>query len=179
MDHLNVEIKARCDDPDFIRAILKERNAVFKGVDRQRDTYFNCPNGRLKLREGEIENCLIHYSREDQAGPKESLVTLYETEIGSSLKEALSKALGVLAVVEKRREIYFIGNIKFHIDVVDGLGSFVEIEAIDSAGEIGREKLQRQCEAYIERFKIDPDDLIDRSYSDMVLSFEQNEKEKT
>ena len=178
MGHLNIEIKAKCNRPDSIRAILKERNATLKGIDRQRDTYFNCSNGRLKLREGKIENFLIHYSREDQAGPKESWVTLYQTEIGSSLKETLSKALGVLAVVEKSREIYFMGNVKFHIDVVDGLGSFIEIEAIDTVGEIGRGKLQRQCEEYLELFRIEPNDLIESSYSDMVLSSQRKGKRR-
>ena len=72
MSHLNVEIKARCNNQDEIRRILKERGAEFKGVDHQIDTYFKSNNGKFKLREGNIENDLIFYERENKAGPKES-----------------------------------------------------------------------------------------------------------
>ncbi len=169
MPHLNVEIKARCADPERVRRALRERGADFRGVDRQVDTYFRCADGRLKLREGNIEHSLIHYARENESGPKESVVTLYEPERGSTLKELLTRALGVLVVVEKDREIYFIENVKFHIDAVEGLGRFVEIEAIDADGAIGRDELRRQCESYMQALGIHPEDLISCSYSDMLL----------
>ena len=173
MSHLNIEIKARCGRPDVVRSILKQRNATFKGMGRQVDTYFNSPNGRLKLREGDIEHGLIHYDREDKIGPKRSMVTLYRPTRNSTLKEILTSALGVLVVVEKKREIYFVDNVKFHIDTVDGLGSFVEIEAIDTTGTMGRDGLLRQCEEYMKLFGIHPDDLIGCSYSDMLLDLER------
>ena len=65
----NVEIKARCEDPRQIRDYLLSHHAIFKGIDHQRDTYFNVSHGRLKLRQGKIENALIHYQRTDQKGP--------------------------------------------------------------------------------------------------------------
>ena len=155
MSHLNVEIKARCADPEAIRKTLEKLGADFRGVDRQTDTYFRVPRGRLKLREGNIENSLIHYDRADVPGSKESVVTLYQTQPDSTpLKEVLSRSLDALVEVKKRREIYFIGNVKFHIDDVDVLGSFVEIEAIDTTGTVGREDLRRQCEEYIEALGI-------------------------
>jgi adenylate cyclase, class 2 len=67
-------------------------NADFKGTDRQIDTYFNVPVGRLKLSEGSIENYLIYYQRENQNGPKESQVTLFQNNPRSSLKSILQKA---------------------------------------------------------------------------------------
>src|SRR3989344_1781403 len=121
MAHLNVEIKARCNDHAKIREILISKGADFKGTDHQIDTYFKTGNGRLKLREGNIENHLIFYEREDKEGPKESNVILFDNKPGSSLKEILSKSLGILAVVDKLREIYFIENVKFHIDTVKDL----------------------------------------------------------
>jgi len=169
MSFLNIEIKARCPDPDFVRKVLKQRNAIYKGEDHQIDTYFNCRHGRLKLREGNIEHHLIHYSREDEAGPKQSMVTLYHPQPDSTLKEILIKSLGILAIVDKKREIYFIDNVKFHIDRVEVLGSFVEIEAIDSTGKIGKKKLTKQCQNYMELLRIHPTDLIECSYSDMIL----------
>ncbi len=165
-----IEIKARSDRQDFFRKKLLEYNADFKGMDHQIDTYFNVPNGRLKLREGNIENHLIHYHRKNQKGPKHSLVTLYASEPKSSLKKILKDSLGILIVVDKKREIYFIDNVKFHIDIVKGLGTFVEIEAIDRDGSISKEKLQEQCECYIRLFEINPEDLVDVSYSDLLLS---------
>ena len=82
------------------------------------------------------------------------------------------EALGVLAVVDKRREIYFLDNVKFHIDRVAGLGRFVEIEAIDATGEIGRQRLRAQCEEYVKLLGIQPEDLVACSYSDMLIERE-------
>lgn len=169
MSFLNIEIKARCKNIDRIRNVLNQQNAIFKGKDNQIDTYFHCNSGRLKLREGNIEHHLIHYYREQMAGPKKSIVTLYRPQPNSTLKEILTKSLGILVVVDKKREIYFINNVKFHIDIVEGLGPFVEIEAIDSTGDIGEEQLRDQCQNYMKLFRIQPVDLIDISYSDMLL----------
>jgi adenylate cyclase, class 2 len=168
--HLNIEFKAVCEDPARIRDVLGKYNAVSKGIDHQIDTYFNVPRGRLKLREGNIENNLIYYDRSDQKGLKQSLVTLHPViKEGESLKEVLSRALGVKVIVDKRREIYFVGNVKFHIDRVEGLGSFVEVEAIDRAGSIGRERLEQQCNKYRDEFGIRKDQLVSCSYSDLLL----------
>ena len=175
MGHFNIiEIKARCPDPQAIREILQVRNAIFRGTDQQIDTYFRVDHGRLKLREGQIENCLVYYERENQAGPKQSDVILYPPIPGSSLKEILSRSLGVLVVVEKQREIYVIDNVKFHIDTVKGLGSFVEIEAIDTDGSLGRDKLLAQCQEFLELFKIASGNLVAVSYSDLLLSVLRN-----
>ena len=169
MGHLNVEIKAKCKNQDIIRSYLKEHKADFRGIDHQIDTYFNVSNGRLKLREGEIENFLIHYERSDQEGPKQSKVTLYTSQPGSSLKEILVKALGVKVIVDKNREIYFIDNVKFHVDLVENLGTFIEIEAIDKDGSIGKDKLNEQCNKYLREMGIKDEDLVSVSYSDLLL----------
>ncbi len=172
--HLNVEIKARSENHDQIRLMLCEQGAEYKGLDHQIDTYFKVERGRLKLREGTIEKNLIFYERDDQEGPKESKVILYPfrenmvVEIGT-LKEILTRTQGVLAVVDKQREIYFVDNVKFHLDVVADLGRFVEIEAIDLRGDIGRERLLEQCTRYMNLFQIRNDDLVSKSYSDMLL----------
>jgi len=169
MSHLNIEIKARCNNLGLIRDILKKQNADFKGKDHQIDTYFKSKKGQLKLREGNIENALIFYDRESIAGPKSAHVNLYHPSDIPSLKNILVQSLETIVIVNKTREIYFIENVKFHIDQVESLGNFVEIEAIDLAGNIGQEKLQEQCEHYINIFKIKKEDLIDCSYSDLLL----------
>ncbi|MGK0364105.1 MAG: adenylate cyclase class 2 [Saprospiraceae bacterium] len=165
-----IEIKARCEDPTEIRRILEEKNAKFEGVDHQVDTYFKVDHGRLKLREGNIENHLIHYFRGNQAGPKKSEVLLYKSTPDSSLKSVLVTSIGVLTIVDKKREIRFIDNVKFHIDIVKDLGNFIEIEAIDIDGSIPEEKLLEQCQFYIKLFGVKDVDLLENSYSDMLLA---------
>jgi predicted adenylyl cyclase CyaB len=169
----NVEIKAHCADPDRIRRILREEGADFKGTDHQTDTYFIVEEGRLKLRQGSIENNLIYYQRPDQAAAKVSdiqLTPISSDEQSESLRILLKKALGELVIVDKEREIYFIDNVKFHIDTVHGLGSFVEIEAISEQGEFSLEELQQQCEHYMERLDIQAEELAEASYSDMLIN---------
>ena len=165
-----IEIKARCEDPTEIRRILEEKNARLEGIDHQIDTYFKVDHGRLKLREGNIENHLIHYFRGNQAGPKKSEVLLYKSTPDSSLKSILETSIGVLTVVDKKREIRFIDNVKFHIDIVEGLGNFIEIEAIDMDGSIPEAKLLEQCQFYIKLFGVKNVDLMENSYSDMLLA---------
>ena len=169
MSILNIEFKARAKDIAALEILLLQHNPSFIGEDHQIDTYFNVQVGRLKLREGNIENALIHYERENFAGAKSSHVLLYQHQPDKTLKAILIKTLGIKAVVDKSRKIYFINNVKFHFDTVDGLGSFVEVEAIDKNGTIGKEKLQSQCDEYAALFGIEPADFCSVSYSDMKL----------
>lgn len=169
MGHLNIEIKAKCSNKESIRSILNSLNARYIGTDHQLDTYFKINNGRLKLREGNIENSLIHYNREDKNGPKESNVTLFKTEPNSQIKDILANAIGVKVIVDKKREIYFVDNVKFHIDDVVDLGTFVEVEAIDEKGQFGKAKLLEQCNYFLDLFKIDKNDLVSKSYSDLLM----------
>jgi adenylate cyclase, class 2 len=170
MPHLNIEIKARINNPAFVRNYLLTNRADFKGTDQQTDTYFNTGNGRLKLREGNIENNLIFYNRPDQAGPKGSVFNLVHVQDAAGLKEVLTKSIGIKVVVKKKREIYYIENVKFHIDEVPGLGSFIEIEAGNIGNDFSKEKLSEQCNFYMNAFQIKPTDLVDKSYSDMLMT---------
>lgn len=165
---LNVEIKAKTKRANEIRKVLKEKGARFVGIDHQIDTYFVCNQGRLKLREGNIENNLIFYQRSDQEGPKTSKIILHAVQESTSLKAALGAAYGIWKVVDKKREIYFIDNVKFHIDQVKELGAFVEIEAIDTDGKFMEDDLLAQCQHFMEVLGIRESDLLASSYSDMV-----------
>lgn len=169
MKHINIEIKAKYEDQEKIRDILKSYNARFVGIDHQIDTYFKVTSGRLKLREGNIENHLIFYKRDDKTGPKQSDIIFCEFQKDSELRHVLEKSLGILIVVDKQREIYFIDNVKFHLDVVNGLGTFVEIEAIDDGDIFTKDDLIRQCNKYLQIFEIKESDLLDNSYSDQLL----------
>jgi adenylate cyclase, class 2 len=166
---LNYEFKAKTDRLDELEKLLQRESPEFRGEDHQVDTYFNVQHGRLKLREGNIENSLIHYHRENVAGAKQSDVILYQHEPDKTLKQALVAALGIKVVVKKRRKIYFIGNIKFHFDRIDSLGSFVEVEAIDRDGSFAIEQLRDQCNRYAKRFGLKEQDYVAVSYSDLLM----------
>jgi len=170
MDVINIEIKARCNKPERIRELLNTRNARFEGLDHQVDTYFQVNEGRLKVREGNIENNLIYYKRDNISGPKQSDCQLFRTDPGSQLKSILRDSMGILAVVDKQREIYYISNIKIHIDIVKDLGSFVEIEACDEQGKFTSDQLHEQCMELMKEMQIDEADLESRSYSDLILA---------
>ncbi len=170
MPIINFEFKAKAGNLEELEYKLKILDPLFKGEDHQVDTYFNVEIGRLKLREGNIENALIHYERENTAEAKQSNILLYQHQPDDALKQILIKTLGIKVIVDKIRKIYFIDNVKFHFDKVSGLGTFIEVEAIDKTGEIGIKKLKEQCEFYAQLFDIQPHNYISNSYSDMLLA---------
>jgi len=169
MNGVTIELKARCPEPARLRAVLRSRHAIFKGRDRQIDTYFRVPSGRLKLREGRIENALIYYKRANQKRSKRCDAFLYKCRGAKAFKKILEIAFGVLTVVDKMREIYFLGNVKFHIDRVKKLGSFVEIEVLGGAGPRRTAVLRKQCLFYQQLLGISKKDLRADSYSDQIL----------
>ncbi|MCB0526989.1 MAG: class IV adenylate cyclase [Saprospiraceae bacterium] len=170
MQHINVEIKARTERQDEIRNWLLANGAELRGTDMQTDTYFQLPpgQGRLKLREGNIECNLIHYQRLDDPQARVSDVALAPVADAPALKNLLLRALGEKVTVRKRREIYFMDNVKIHLDELEGLGRFVEIEAIGLRPELGAEQLRAQCDHYIDIFGIKPQDMLAESYSDLI-----------
>jgi len=163
------EIKARSNRLDEIREYLENQNARHKGTDHQIDTYFKVPTGRLKLRQGNVETNLIYYNRPNTSAAKKSEVLLYHPGKSADLKAILTKVHDKLCVVDKLREIYFIENVKFHLDTVQGLGTFVEIEAIDETNEMDYDIILKQCNDFMQKLKIDNRDLISVSYSDLIM----------
>lgn len=176
MDIKNFEFKARVDQFERFEEKLLKLNPEFKGIDHQIDTYFNVPHGRLKLREGNIENALIQYDRENIAGAKAAQIILYKHTPNEALKSILIKQFGIKTIVEKCRKIYFIDNVKFHFDNVSQLGEFIEVEAIDDNNLKSLETLKAQCDLYATYFGLKPEDFIDISYSDMLISIQRLSK---
>ncbi len=193
MPNTNIEIKASSseEEQNKIIEILKQNNAKYLGTDVQTDTYFKVDKneqktgnfltnsssgksqigGRLKLRRGDIENYLIYYEREDKKEAKCSEVILFQNQGRiSELEKIMKKTHDILIRVEKKRNIYFIENVKFHIDNVSGLGRFIEIEAISQNKLIPIEKLQEQCNYYKTLLEIKDENLIGNSYSDMLMN---------
>lgn len=171
MSYVNIEIKAKCLRHDMVEAFLLDQGGLFKGTDFQKDIYFNVASGRLKLRRGNIENYLIYYNREDQKGPKQSDFTLVPVTDSHRLEQLLAQALGIKVIVEKTRKIYFLDNVKIHLDDVPGLGTFVEIEAGNMQDTtIPVDVLREQCLRLIAALGIDERDLLENSYSDMLAA---------
>jgi adenylate cyclase, class 2 len=169
MSILNFEFKAKASNIKLLEDKLLTLNPIFIGEDNQKDTYYNVQQGRLKLREGNIENALIWYNRQDYAGAKQSDILLYKHAPDEALKHILEKLHGIKVIVEKKRKIYFLDNIKFHFDRIELLGTFVEVEAIDKDGSIGLVKLQEQIKYYTSFFNVTKNDFINVSYSDLLL----------
>jgi adenylate cyclase, class 2 len=164
----NIELKTRLRDPAAARAVAEALATKRLGVQHQVDTYFHCPHGRLKLRQIDgLSAQLVWYARPDQQGPKPSDYRLVPVANPETLKAALAAALGVRGVVEKRREIFLVDNVRIHLDDVAGLGHFLEFEAVlgaqhsDADGHAQLERLMRQ-------FDIQGADLLDGSYGEMV-----------
>ncbi len=166
---VNIEIKARCADLESVRAVLAEYGARRVGLDRQVDTYFAVADGRLKLRRGNIEQNLIYYRRPDGNAPKKSEVFLSPCDDPDSLGALLREAFGVKCVVDKQREIYFHRNVKLHVDQVESLGSFVEIEVIEESDIVDEKEMRLECLRWMDRLGISADDLVAVSYSDMLI----------
>ena len=158
MNKLNVEFKARIDDIDSVRARIRTLSPKELGTDHQRDTYFEVPSGRLKLREGGIEKSLIFYRRPNSAETRESHVVYATVENTAELRSVLAAALPVLGVVEKAREIFYVGETKIHLDRVDGHGAFLEVEAPN----------REEADRFFTFFGLKPIALEGRSYSDFA-----------
>ena len=164
---VNVEIKARASD---WAAQLKAGLALADRTERlrQTDTFFNCANGRLKLREqGRAGACLIFYRRAGLKGPKASSYTLLPMTDPKRTLKALSAALGVKAKVVKKRLVCFAGRTRIHFDEVKGLGRFIELEVVMKPGEplsAGR------CEAgtLMKALGIKKRDLLACAYADLL-----------
>jgi homotetrameric cytidine deaminase len=163
----NVELKAMDPDPARSLAVCRELGAEDRGVLRQRDTYFRARSGRLKLREEEPGGAtLIQYDRPDAAEARESRYRLSPVPDPDELRASLDAALGTLVVVAKERHLLLWDGVRIHLDTVEGLGSFVELEGVaasesDLAGE--HEKV-----AHL-RAALGIQEVLSDSYSDRLL----------
>ncbi len=132
----NVEIKARVSDLDVIRIRARSLSSEPHEIFNQTDTFFVVPRGRLKVREfADGSGELIFYDRPNQSGPKESVYTRFPCQRAKCLAEILGEALLVRGTIVKRREVFLVGRTRIHLDEVEGLGLFVELEVVLAEGE--------------------------------------------
>jgi len=164
----NVEIKAQLNDSTVQRELACNLADTSPTTQVQEDVFFQVPGGRLKLRQlSDDSGELIFYDRPDQPGPKTSKYGIYPTDNPSCLKELLKGAFGIRAVVRKTREILMIGRTRIHLDQVEGLGEFMELEVVLEEGEdpeVGRKEAQR----LMTLLKITPESLVAAAYVDLL-----------
>jgi len=165
----NIEIKARVDNPVRIRDLINALEPTFVGLDHQIDTYFKITHGRFKLRESSLSGShLIFYIRDNHTGPKSSVYQKIPVEDEAGLKNLLKKMLGIHAVVEKNREIYLYENVRIHLDEVEKLGNFLEIEAVMDDKYNNREVETEKVNFLSDKLKIKDKDLISVSYENLM-----------
>jgi predicted adenylyl cyclase CyaB len=167
----NIELKARYPDLQKARNIVLALGAEQAPAEKQHDTYFVVPSGRLKLRRRQVvsrpaQSEMIWYRRPDQAGPRGSDYTRVSVQDGLALMELLSDALGRQAEVVKQRAIYMHEGVRIHLDEVVGLGSFIEFEAIVDE-QCDAEQARQKVERLQAQFEIDPASIVAGSYCDL------------
>ena len=165
----NLEIKTRYPDLDAARRLARELGAREAATSRDVDTYFCVPEGRLKLRqaEGATHGTLIFYQRPDAPESRLSAYHLSHIADVPSLRSLLHTALGVLVTVTKTRQLWLYGATRIHLDQVEGLGNFVELETVLS----GQAEAEAQTEyEHVKRgLRLREQQPVPASYSDLLL----------
>lgn len=166
----NVEIKARILDFETLRCHVAALTNAAPTEISQDDTFFRCDAGRLKLRAfsaGEGE--LIFYRRTDTTGPSESFYLRADTSTPALLRDCLTMAYGQAGRVRKQRWLYLLGRTRIHLDRVEGLGDFLELEVVlndHESTEVG----VAEAKALMGKLNVDPEQLIDVAYVDLLRS---------
>jgi len=166
----NVEIKARIDSVAALAARAAAIATQGPVEIAQDDTFFRCETGRLKLRAfSATEGELIFYRRADAQGPKESFYVRTPTSTPDSLRECLSLAYGRVGRVVKHRTLYLVGRTRVHLDQVEGLGHFMELEVVldeTEPVEVGVE----EAHALMARLGVQPSQLVETAYVDLLAN---------
>lgn len=164
----NIEIKARARDFSRQKELASKLTDTPEQLICQEDTFFNALKGRLKLRmfspsQGE----LIYYERDNISGPKQSNYSISKTDDPIKFKKMLSCALGIQGVVRKKRHLFIVGQTRIHLDDVDGLGYFIELEVAMQPNQTAKE-CQPIANQIMEKMQIRENDLIDVAYIDLL-----------
>ena len=165
---INIEIKARVRDFPELKRRAEALSDSPVEVIPQEDTFFVTPKGRLKLRVLAPDRAqLVYYERPDQDGPKRSDYFIFNTNDPENLKTALKLALGIRGVVKKTRYLYMVGQTRVHLDDVEGLGQFMELEVVlrdDQSDDEG----QAIANDLMKKLGVESTDLIEGAYMDLL-----------
>jgi len=169
----NIEIKARISNIEVAREKIEKLDIKETSEIIQEDTFYKTDMGRLKLRtflqhKGE----LIYYLRNDSAGPKRSDYLVYKTDDPVSLKQVLATSLEIRGVIKKKRLLYIMGNTRIHLDEVENLGSFLELEVALNSGQKVNEGIAI-ANNLMKKLGVSKKDLIDKAYIDLLEKREE------
>lgn len=164
----NIEIKAKVRELDTLRGLAESIATEPSRTVHQTDVCFQSSKGRLKLRiftrsSGE----LIYYERPDTRGSKQSRYQIHETSKPLELRQLLAVALGETITVKKKREVYMVGQIRIHLDEVEELGSFVELEVVLSPNQ-DPEEGRGIASDLMDKLGINESDLVPCAYADLL-----------
>ncbi|HEY9527849.1 MAG TPA: class IV adenylate cyclase [Anaerolineales bacterium] len=169
----NIEIKARARNFDEIRRRAERLSSIPVETIPQEDIFFNSPQGRLKLRILSAgSGQLIYYTRPDQEGPKRSDYHISHTSDPANLKRVLELAYGIRGVVRKTRYLYLVGQTRVHLDDVEGLGQFMELEVVMQEGQSDAEG-QAIAESLMTSLGVERSDLLEGAYMDLLESSQE------
>ncbi|MGY6268924.1 class IV adenylate cyclase [Achromobacter denitrificans] len=164
----NIEIKARVDSLDAIEPLAAALSGQEPASIAQDDTFFACANGRLKLRDfADGTGELIFYRRNDETGPKESFYVISRTDAPDTLREALTLAHGVIGRVRKQRLLFMAGRTRIHLDRVEGLGDFLELEVVLREGETPDAGME-EARSLMAALGVEPEHLLSGAYLDLL-----------
>jgi len=165
----NIEIKARPHNFEDIKSRAEKLSDSPVQMIPQEDTFFNTPHGRLKLRILADHAQLIYYTRRDQEGPKRSDYHITCSHDPENLKRVLELAYGIRGVVRKTRYLYLVGQTRIHLDDVEGLGQFMELEVVLEHGQTDADG-QKTAEDLMSALGVEKADLIEGAYMDLLES---------
>ena len=164
----NIEIKAQIESVESLapKAAALANEGPSEIV--QDDTFFCCESGRLKLRTFSTNHGeLIFYRRANPHGPKESFYLRSPTSAPEILRESLSLAYGQVGRVQKHRTLFLVGRTRVHLDRVEGLGHFLELEVVLTDGEPSEVGILEAREL-MEKLGVKPHQLIEGAYVDLL-----------
>jgi predicted adenylyl cyclase CyaB len=165
----NFELKAHCADLALTRERAHAIATRWLGVDHQVDTYFETAAGRLKLRESSLSGAqLVPYLRPDAPLARRSDYVVIPLPDPERTKQLLAEVLGIHRIVRKAREIGLFENVRIHLDRVEGLGDFVELEAVWDGDGAGEAEQARKVTFLRERLAIRDEDLVAASYEGLL-----------
>ena len=164
----NIEFKARLHNFATVSDTAGALAGSLPEIIVQEDVFFQCSKGRLKLRIlGERQGELIHYLRDDVSGPKPSFYKVISTSAPHELRRLLADALGETIVVRKTRALYLVGSTRIHLDEVEGLGAFLEVEVVLEEGQTAEQGKEIAADI-LQHFGIRESDLIATAYADLL-----------
>jgi predicted adenylyl cyclase CyaB len=166
----NLEIKYQISDLDIVKKKISKIDEVKRVWQHyQKDIYYNVPHGRLKLRiESDTPTQLIFYKRVDTNSARKSYYEIYQSADPDSLSHLLQKSFGIKIIVKKFRSLFLFRNVRIHLDIVEELGTFLELESVmnDGTNESVATKNLDKLLFYLKNIQLIP---VSVSYSDILL----------